>query len=177
MHLVGYNCTSDYCLVKSMAANITCERIRTHLDCEHAAQQLGLSDTTVEDDGQDSGKRYDPPYCYFERDELKFNDGMNTGICSSFDNCLCHNTAPTMHMATESMAKLVVDNFVSGSYVVERCAKLLALGCVNSPPVRESGCGIRLLFHASLYSATTSLVFTQKTKLLNITTDIRYFCS
>ena len=31
--------------------------------CEAAAVALGLSDTSVEDDGQD-GVDYDPPYCY-----------------------------------------------------------------------------------------------------------------
>jgi len=57
--------------------------------CASAAQYLGLSDTTVNDDGQ-SGVTYDPPYCYFEKNSLKFNsNGLNKGSCTSYDKCLC----------------------------------------------------------------------------------------
>ena len=62
------------------------------MECETAAQELGLSDTTVVDDGQ-NGVSYDPPYCYFEGGSLKFNFlGTNTGSCTTSDNCLCVNT-------------------------------------------------------------------------------------
>ena len=78
-YFLGYNCTADYCFIKYTRANMTCESIRTRSECENAAQQLRLSDVTVEDDGHDNGVNYDPPYCYFEKSKLKFNDGINTG--------------------------------------------------------------------------------------------------
>ena len=77
---------SGYTLVEN--SDITCNRVWTSANCESAAQQLGLSDTSVEDDGQ-VGKDYDPPYCYFENDKLKFNNGTNTGPCTTSDKCLC----------------------------------------------------------------------------------------
>ena len=76
-----------YALVES--SDVTCNRVTTSADCEAAAQQLGLSDITVEDDEQ-NGKSYDPPYCYFEGDKLKINiGGTNSGPCTSSDKCLC----------------------------------------------------------------------------------------
>ena len=77
---------SIYVLVVS--SDSTCNRVWTSAACESAAQQLGLSDISVKDDGQ-VGKSYDPPYCYFEGNELKFNNGTNTGPCTSSDKCLC----------------------------------------------------------------------------------------
>ena len=76
----------NYVLVES--SDVTCKPVNTPADCESAAQQLGLSDNTVDNDGQNA-KDYDPPYCYFESDELKFNCGTNTGPCTSSDKCLC----------------------------------------------------------------------------------------
>ena len=83
-----YTCASDtsYALVEN--SDVTCNRVQTPADCEAAAQQLGLSDNIVDNDGQ-VGKSYDPPYCYFEGDKLKFNCGTNTGPCTSGDKCLC----------------------------------------------------------------------------------------
>lgn len=67
----------------------TCERVKTSLECEMAAIQLRLSDTSVTDDGQ-RGVSDDPPYCYYEGESLKFNsNGQNQGSCSSYDKCLC----------------------------------------------------------------------------------------
>ena len=77
---------SGYALVEN--SDVTCTRVWTLADCEEAAQQLGLPDSSVEDDGQ-VGKDYDPPYCYFEDDKLKFNNGTNTGPCTTSDKCLC----------------------------------------------------------------------------------------
>ena len=77
---------TSYVLVES--SGVTCNHVKTLADCESAAEQLGLSDNTVDNDGQ-NGKSYDPPYCYFEGDELKFNCGTNTGSCTSGDKCLC----------------------------------------------------------------------------------------
>lgn len=47
-----------------------CIRITSKSECEAAAAKLGLSDTKVSNDGQ-SGKSYDPSFCYFESNALK----------------------------------------------------------------------------------------------------------
>merc|ERR1712166_1305314 len=66
-----------------------CTRITNMATCSAAAAALGLSDTTASSDGQ-TGKNYDPPYCYFENSQLKFNtDGSNTGNCKNQDKCSC----------------------------------------------------------------------------------------
>ena len=64
-------------------------------DCATAAQALNLLTSggqtawTPSDDGQTS-VNWDPPYCYFEVNQLKFNTGgTNTGACSDSDVCLC----------------------------------------------------------------------------------------
>jgi hypothetical protein len=43
------------------------------------------------DDKQPNGVSYDPKFCYWENEQLKFNQGRNTGSCSSWDRCLCIN--------------------------------------------------------------------------------------
>ena len=74
---------------KVVISGSTCTRITSLSECSEAAVALGLSDKTAEDDGS-SGKNGDPPYCFFEDDELKFNsDGTNTGDCKLKDACLC----------------------------------------------------------------------------------------
>ena len=68
---------------------ISCDFVRSASECESAAHELGLSDVTVVDDGQ-NGVTYDPPFCYFEGGSLKFNNfGTNTGPCTTSDKCLC----------------------------------------------------------------------------------------
>ena len=62
-------------------------------ECSAAAAALGLSDTTAASDGQPNGVGYDPPYCYFESNSLKFNAGANTGSCTSIDQCVCSTSA------------------------------------------------------------------------------------
>ena len=55
--------------------------------CNAAAQALSLTDTTASSDPPSST---DPPWCYFEKGELKFNaGGTNTGGCSITDKCIC----------------------------------------------------------------------------------------
>ena len=68
----------------------TCDTTLTRLsDCSAAAAVLGFLDQTAADDGQ-SRVDYDPPGCYYEADELKFNAAMdNLGNCSPSDQCLC----------------------------------------------------------------------------------------
>ena len=67
-----------------------CNNIMTASDCELAAWQLNLADKTVTDDGQNDGENFDPPYCYFEGNSLKFNKrGKNTGPCTTDDKCVC----------------------------------------------------------------------------------------
>merc|ERR1711907_388968 len=40
-------------------------------------------------DNQPYGVTYDPPGCYYENDQFKFNAGNNTGNCSYTDVCVC----------------------------------------------------------------------------------------
>ena len=56
--------------------------------CSAAAQYLKLPDTSATSDGQ-NGVSYDPPFCYYEGGELKFNGGGNIGSCSNSDQCVC----------------------------------------------------------------------------------------
>ena len=78
-----------YILVDS--PQVTCNNIKTPSECEAAALELELPDTSATDDGQ-NGYYLDPPYCYFESNNLKFNyGGTNTGSCgSNNDKCICH---------------------------------------------------------------------------------------
>ena len=87
---------SDYIIVE---VDNACDVITTSSECEAAAQYLGLSDTSARSSNAGS---YDPPYCYFEGGELRFNSaGTNTGACGAgsgqgYDQCLCKNPpAPT----------------------------------------------------------------------------------
>ena len=76
-----------YTIIEDSA--ISCDFVRSSSECESAAHELGLSDVTVVDDGQ-NGVTYDPPFCYFEGGSLKFNDlGTNTGSCTTTEKCLC----------------------------------------------------------------------------------------
>ena len=82
-----------------MEVDNACDVITTSSECEAAAQYLGLSDTSARSSNAGS---YDPPYCYFEGGELRFNSaGTNTGACGAgsgqgYDQCLCKNPpAPT----------------------------------------------------------------------------------
>ena len=66
-----------------------CDFVRTSSECVSAAQELGLSDVTVEDDGL-YHSTYAPPFCYYEGGGLKFNRlGTNTGPCRASKMCLC----------------------------------------------------------------------------------------
>ena len=68
---------------------ISCDSVRSASECESAANELGMSDITVVDDGR-NGATYAPPFCYFEYGSLKFNSlGTNTGPCTTSDQCLC----------------------------------------------------------------------------------------
>ena len=66
---------------------VTCNRITSMSECETAAIALGLSDTTVINDGENWDR--DPPYCYYEDSSLKYNPGLNTGVCTPSDRCIC----------------------------------------------------------------------------------------
>ena len=66
--------------------------LKSLLACSAAAAYLELPDTSASSDGQHSAyysMNSDPPFCYFEGGELKFNEGSNTGNCSDTDMCLC----------------------------------------------------------------------------------------
>ena len=78
----------------ALAKNGRCPKgteITSQSDCSTAAQYLKLSDTSAQYDGQKNGVNYDPPFCYFELGQLKFNGGRNTGSCTQVDQCLCAN--------------------------------------------------------------------------------------
>ena len=99
-----------------MESGIICRYVKTASACESAARELGLSDITVEDDGQNSVS-YDPPFCYFEGGRLKFNSlGTNTGACTTGDQCIC--TGPVGKSKTEANVLMKFCNLVSfhGSY-------------------------------------------------------------
>ena len=84
-----------YKLVESSI--VTCDYITTPNECEIAALQLGLSDISATDDGQ-NGVTYDPPFCYFEGGILKFNfGGTNKGTCGSYDKCVCGGGSTTSY--------------------------------------------------------------------------------
>ena len=60
---------------------------------------LNLPDTTPTNDGQTANspawqRRSDPPYCYLENRQLKFNTGANTGNCRTLDRCICRGDYP-----------------------------------------------------------------------------------
>ena len=77
----------DVCLVTS---GTVCSRITSKIECEEAAQQLGLSGTTASE--WNSGSN--PQYCFTNSDGtgLRFNSGSNinpSSQCSSFQRCIC----------------------------------------------------------------------------------------
>ena len=65
----------------------TCERVTSKAECEEAARQLGLSDTTATKENEHDN----PPYCYFLfGEDLCFNRNGNPGSpCSSEEACIC----------------------------------------------------------------------------------------
>ena len=80
----------------SVANGDICERITTKADCETAAMELGLSDTTAEDLASLSGDPANsPPNCYYKPGnptnlKLIFNtDFTSNAACSNERNCLC----------------------------------------------------------------------------------------
>ena len=77
-----------------------CDYIKTSEECRAAAKYLKLPDTGIPKDGTNDNPQNDPPYCYFEDNDLKFNrDGSNKGKCGAAvdglrkykDYCLCKN--------------------------------------------------------------------------------------
>ena len=91
--------TDDLCICKSdgtpspysvLASGSSCKRITSKADCDLAAGQLGLDDTTaVEKDESDY-----PPYCFYDtyNEILIFNNnGDSTLECSGEDLCICRN--------------------------------------------------------------------------------------
>ena len=66
-----------------------CQRIETKAECEQAARQLGLSDTTARE--YNVVNDWDPPFCYYVNGAiLYFNSkGDSTGTCRNSHNCIC----------------------------------------------------------------------------------------
>ena len=106
---------------------MSCDYVRSTSECESAANELGLADVTVEDDGQ-SAVTYDPPFCYFEDGSLKFNNfGTNTGPCTTSDQCLCkENNFCTKIPCGEGQGDCDDDTECEGSLV---CGHM---NCMNS---------------------------------------------
>jgi hypothetical protein len=66
------------------------EPIAERQECNRAAKELGLHDTTAEDDAHRFGVAWDPDGCYFENGRLKHHrHGLNSGSCSPTNQCLC----------------------------------------------------------------------------------------
>ena len=63
--------------------------IKSLSECSAAAKYLNLSNHTASWDNHPFGVHYDPPFCYYEGGQLKFNAGNNTGFCGYMDTCLC----------------------------------------------------------------------------------------
>ena len=97
-HVIEYMLIEDHRILWE-DNGISCEYVTSAAECEFAAQKLGLSDGTVEDDGQ-NGNTYYPPFCYYLwGNRLKFNRlGTNTGYCSSSEQCLCRQSAMDQDM-------------------------------------------------------------------------------
>ena len=77
---------------------MTCHYIETKAECEAAADELALNDISAEDGTNSGTPEGDPPYCYYEGNSLKINEGgTNTGACGNahdgqqqyLDICIC----------------------------------------------------------------------------------------
>lgn len=73
---------------KIITSSEKCENIVTMDECLEAANALGVGKGEVKDDRQ-SNATWDPPFCYVEHGDVKFNTGGNTGPCNNVDNCIC----------------------------------------------------------------------------------------
>ena len=113
---------SGYFLIE-VPTTQTCDYITTSAECEAAAVYLGLPDISATPSPITSyDPQVDPPYCYIENGDLKFNgDGTNAGACGSdggfgaayLDKCLCKilitttatttTTTPTTTTATTTV--------------------------------------------------------------------------
>ena len=74
--------------------------IKSLSECSAAAKYLNLYDRSASSDNQPNGVSYDPPFCYHEGSQLKFNGGRNYGSCNLQDRCLC--SATTYHLVNTS---------------------------------------------------------------------------
>ena len=121
-----------------------CDSITSSSECQSAARELGLSDVWAVDDGQ-TGEMYDPPFCYFEESSLKFNNlGTNTGLCDTYDICLCRqNDFCAITPCGEGQGDCDDDNECEGSLV---CGQLncvmnnTILDCCTSTCHDDSDC-------------------------------------
>ena len=88
----------EYAMVSSGS---TCERVTSKAECEEAARQLSLMDTSAY---ELSDSNY-PAYCYYKPsdEELYFNSNTDNTNCTSERNCLCkRNTVATSLAAGKS---------------------------------------------------------------------------
>jgi len=91
-------------LVSGSCEEYGAESITTIEQCTAAAATLQLlldllqllqSNSTARHDSQVTGDilYFDPPWCYIEDQELKFNPGLNFGKCSVTDVCICQTAS------------------------------------------------------------------------------------
>ena len=66
----------------------SCNWITTVAECETAVAALGLTYRSFYPNDGENWKS-DPPYCYIENLDLKYNPGLNTGPCTDIDVCIC----------------------------------------------------------------------------------------
>ena len=138
--LINHSITG-YIIIEDNA--ILCDFVRSSSECESAAEELGLSDITVVNDGQ-NGVTYDPPFCYFEGGSLKFNDfGTNTGACDAMDLCLCRqNDFCAKTPCNEGQGDCDDDTECEGSLVCGHlnCMNNTVSDCCTKPCNNDSDC-------------------------------------
>ena len=122
---------------------MSCEYVMSASECESAAIELGLADVTVVDDGQNDVV-YDPPFCYFERGSLWFNNlGTNKGPCTTTDQCLCRqNNFCAKFPCGEGQGDCDNDNECEGSLVCghSNCVNVSITDCCTLTCQEDSDC-------------------------------------
>ena len=121
--------------------------VQSMSECAAAAVAMGFVNPTPTNDNQRTGVTYDPPGCYLELGQLKWNDGANAGRCTNNDQCICITTAhptpapslaPTYAGACSVPERAVCDAAqgtcfcTDASCAVKRCGCSVGYGCVGA---------------------------------------------
>merc|ERR1712159_604252 len=95
--------------------------VKSLSECSTAAKYLNLYDQSASLDNQPHGVRYDPPFCYYEDHQLKFNGGRNTGSCTTSDRCLCAERLPRTTSTTDTgFPHFTTQRWTTTSYFTQR---------------------------------------------------------